>query len=626
MDAEGLAGFDWIFSHWSNLVVSTLIGIAPVTAAIGAASRALVIPAMFLAITLLLIALLRGRFAALGEKAALVLIVLWGLQPTTLQFPGRAPLEVLRIQAVLAQAGGVVQGVYSSALSKALAANSAGGRIIPTQAVLDDAVERSVAMFGNSDLGALIRDYNQRCGPRPGDVSQADVRAWQSIGLLGGGGLGVPDDTISNLNQLRELAGGAVDLLGAVIGIDSNLGDIGQAFNLSSLNWNREKALQALGSQKVPDAFNQERRRYQLPGQGYWEGQFSGQNQQRVDYLRVSEAPAEARHGPNLLVREHEDPYWDRQFVPTNCVEAFHIAQYGAEQAYRALEKLGKERAPTTLDATSGTVGSVVAWSRLMGRLGDGEQGSSATGAALGAATGLFQSVKSYLQWIDLQVLMPMALTLAGAGFAVTLVLAPVFVLVAIVAGMRVMTVLVSSLAFCTFYTIFCQSLAVGASLLYASVVFGQSAAASGWTGDGVAWEMLRVCLSGVCAVLLFGAVWFSSKLTGTTIGGLTAAARNSIGTPTEAAKMAATTVAMAAGISRIARAMGSSERASGTTSELTRQAVQQRISHDASRTFPVKDSAPPTGGNGSTRTGQERVGRTISLNPPRPKPSQGED
>ncbi|MDH4555596.1 hypothetical protein E8F11_10470 [Pseudomonas sp. BN417] len=626
MDAEGLAGFDWIFAHWSNLVVSTLIGIAPVTEAIGSASRALVTPAMFLAVTLLLLALLRGQFAALGERAAVALIVMWGLQPTTLQFPGRASIEVLRIQAVLAQAGGVLQGVYSSALSKALAENSAGGRIIPTQAALDDAVERAVSAFGDSDLGALIRDYNQRCGPRPGEVNHADVRAWQSIGLLGGGGLGVPDDTISNMNQLRELAGGAVDLLASVVGIDSNLGDIGQAFNLSSLNWNREKGLQALGSQKVPDAFNQEQRRYQLPGQGYWEGLFSGQNQQRVDYLRVSEAPVEARHGPNVLVREHEDPYMDRQFVPTNCMEAFHIAQYGGEQAYRALEKLGKEKAPATLDATSGTVGTVVAWSRLMGRLGDGEQGSSATGAAIGAATGAFQVLKNYKQWLDLQVLMPMALTLAGAGFAITLVLAPVFVLVAIVAGMRVITVLVSTLAFCTFFTIFCQALAVGASLLYASVVFGQSAAASGWTGDGAEWEMLRVGLSAVCGMLLVGAVWFSSRLTGTTIGGLTAAARNSIGTPTEAAKMAAATVAMAAGISRIARAVRGPDKSSETTSELSRQAVQKRISQEASRSFPVKDSVPPTGGDGSTRTGQERAGRTINLNPPRPQPPKGED
>lgn len=558
MEAGDYAAFGWLFDLWANIVLSLLAATEPVLTAISNGSKALVGAVGFAWLALLFlrsadVGLIRGLIGGALIFACLTL----GMQPTTFVAPGRSALPMLEIQSTPLKFALNVHAIYSSTLASVLSAHtSASGAIMPAQKAVDDAVERSAQLYAGSDLARLIRDYNEQCAPAPAAVAGPEnatgLEAYHAIGLLGGGGLGIPEESISRLAQLKTVTGSVWDRLAGLSSAETgaldyahnlvggSLLDAGRrAWDLGTVRSRREVGIEALEQADRPFGA----RPYSLPTQANWAGVFAGAPESEPSYLRVGDGPA----GVNT-------PMQDRQasiaFSPRSCVEAYKVAQFAAEQAYRALESTGGAAGGQVASTESGAISAGAAWQRLLSRSFSqtGEVSEGGAGMAAGAMAS-FQMFKNWTSWLELQTLLPAYVVGLAGLFWLVLMIGPVALLIAPLRGVQTLISWFSLLIFPLLCLMFAHAITVAASLAMAGIAVSQAATASGWMGTGAEYDALRGALGAVGAVLLAASTWLASQLTGVNIAGLAGSARGAISTTTDAAALVtkvAGTVALA--------------------------------------------------------------------------------
>jgi hypothetical protein len=565
MDAEDYAGFGWLFGIWQDTVLSLLAATSPVFEAIGASSVALVGAVGFLWLTLVLLRVADvGLVRGLVGGALIFGLLLLGMRPATFAQPGRAALPLLEIQSVPLKFALNVHGIYASSLNQVMREHQVAGQIVPAQKAVDDAIERSASLYEGSDLAQLIRDYNQSCAPSrtavAGPEHETAVEAYHAIGLLGGGGLGIPDEAVSVLSQAKAAAtgfwtyvyGDKADNGGWFNWIYGGAAREGamKAYDLGSVRDRRSAGVRALEQAKRP--FLGSSAGYALPTQGHWEATFQGRANVNPDYLATSQIPdveTMATHPdrPSLL------------FIPRDCVQAYRVAQLGAEQAYKALEAIGGEPSEGhSASAQNGTISAGIAWQRLLSRSlsGTGEVSGGSAFAAGGILAG-FQMFKNWQAWLELQTLLPMyAIGMAGL-FSLALSAGPIALLIAPLRGIQVVISWLSMLLFPLLAMVFAHTIAIATSLAMAGISAGQAAMASGWSGAGADLDGLRAGLGIVAAMMLGVATWLASSLTGVSISGLAGSARGAVATTSDAASIVAKVVGGMAVLARFGGARG---------------------------------------------------------------------
>lgn len=282
----------------------------------------------------------------------------------------------------------------------------------------------------------------------------------------------------------------------------------------------------------------------------------SGSSEGKNQFLSVSAAPAVAQHSPYIAVPDELDV---TAFRPGTCVEAYHVAQFAAEQYYRAVETSGQTIQAAASDPASSAIGTAAAWRRVMGRTMNGgklQDGGAAN--AVGGLLGAFQAGKTAWQFVELQTLLPFAITGSAMGFAMALVFGPIFLLASLLTGVRAIGSWVAILLFLVFFVVFAQAIAVAGSFVMAGAAANQAAMASGWVGNGAAEDSLRAGISAVFGVLLVAAGWLAGKLTGISMDTVAGAARSAITTPGDAAATAlkaATTLTAVGRLEKLASA-----------------------------------------------------------------------
>lgn len=551
MEAGDYAAFGWLFDLWANIVLSLLAATEPVLSAISRGSKALVGAVGFAWLSLLFlrsadVGLIRGLIGGALIFACLTL----GMQPTTFTAPGRSELPMLEIQSTPLKFALNVHAIYSSTLGGVLAAHtSASGSILPAQKAVDDAIERSAELYAGSDLARLIRDYNQQCAPAPSAVAgpgnATSLESYHAIGLLGGGGLGIPEESISSLAHLRTVAGSVWDRLAGLTSAETGVLDYAhnlvggslldagrRAWDLGTVRSRREQGVEALEQANRP--FGAERP-YSLPTQLNWAGVFAGKSESEPSYLRVADGPV----GANTPLQDKEASI---SFSPRTCVEAYQVAQLAAEQAYRALESLGGAAGGAVVASTeSGAISAGAAWQRLLSRSfsGTGEASEGGAGMAAGAMAS-FQMFKNWTSWLELQTLLPGYVVGLAGLFWLVLMIGPIALLIAPLRGVQTLISWFSLLIFPLLCLMFAHAITVAASLATAGIAVNQAATASGWMGAGADYDALRGALGAVGAVLLAASTWLASQLTGVNITGLAGSARGAISTTTDAAALVA--------------------------------------------------------------------------------------
>jgi hypothetical protein len=386
------------------------------------------------------------------------------------------------------------------------------------------------------------------------------VEAYHAIGLLGGGGLGIPDEAVSVLSQAKTAATGFWTY------VYGDKADNGGWFNWLFGGAARESAMKAYDLGSVRDrraagvtALEQAQRPflgssagYALPTQGHWEATFQGRANVNPAYLAASEIP-----GVETIATHPDRP--SLLFIPRDCVQAYRVAQLGAEQAYKALQAIGgRTFEGHSASAESGSISAGIAWQRLLSRSlsGTGEVSGGSAAAAGGILAGV-QMFKNWKAWLELQTLLPMyAVGMAGL-FWLVLFATPIALLIAPLRGIQVVISWLSMLLFPLLAMVFAQAIAIATSLAMAGISAGQAAMASGWSGAGADLDIIRAGLGIVAAVMLGIATWLASSLTGVSISGLAGSARGAVATTSDAAATVAKVVGGLAVLARVGGARG---------------------------------------------------------------------
>lgn len=569
MSPEGYAGFGWIFAVWEDAGMSMLAATQPIFSAINGSSAGLVatVAALWLFVVLLRLAdggLVRG----LVGGAVIFWVVLYGMRPAVVALPSGATIQLLEVQATPLQAAMAVHRIYRTALNGVLAEHTIAGTIVPAQAAVDDIAARGAQPFEGSDLARLIRDYNASCTPNRAELvgpeHAAKIEALHAVGLLGGGGLGIPDDEISLLAQAKSAAGGLSTFitgsaeenggwLSYMFGGAARTG-INQALDLGAIRSRREAGVAALET-AGPFVGG----RYALPTQSHWQALLAGKADATPSYLPISSVP-----GQQPVVVGADDQ--SMMFTPSSCAEAYKIAQLGAEQAYRAFrEEGGTIAGGQRVSAQAGAVSTATAWQRFMSRSLQKNTGLSAEGAEVGA--GMLAGVQLFKDaagWLDLQTLLPGYVLLSAWLFWLVLLAAPLALLMAPLRGAQMLISWASLLLFPVIAMIFAHAVIVAVSLVMASVAIGQAAAASGWTGAGADFDALRGFMGALAAMLLAITTWIASSLSGVSLGGLAGSLTGAMATATGVGGFVAKAAGTVMAVSRLGAAGGAAGKAGG--------------------------------------------------------------
>lgn len=539
--------FGWLYDVWSDALLSMIVATEPLFQSMTAAAGALVPAAAFVWLSLLLIRLADvGLIRSLAGGALIFAVVVVGTRPATFDSAGRASVQMNQLQSLGLHLVINLQAVFNSSLSKAVADNSIEGTILPAEAATRDAVERSAAAFGRSDLASLIRDYNAQCAPDSAALSSPEHAArrdaYYAVGLLGGGGLGIPEDRISLLSQIRDTAAAGFWSISGPVWSMLGMSYMSSAQDSSAIASRRAEGIAAL--QSANRGFNAPGGGYALPTQEQWQGTYAGKAEATSEFLRAADAPGELAQ----QLQQNAGAWRDNEgkgavigLVPGDCVEAYKLAQWGAEQAYLALEQAGKE--PTSgqrSSSESGTVGAALAWQRTLQRTFNGGEveGDAATDFAAGTLAGL-QMLKNVWAWLDLNTLLPAYVGGMAVLTWLVLLAAPIAILLSVIRGFQVLLSWCSLLLFPVCCVVIAQLLSVGVGFATAAISSQQAAVASGWLGGGADLDVLRGLLGMAAAVFLAATTWLSGQWTGVSLGGLSGSAGGAVASVTTAGNVA---------------------------------------------------------------------------------------
>ncbi len=500
MNAEDWAGFTWVIGIWEKTVLELLASSSPVIAAMSEANVevALIVCTLWWILVTVRVADV-GFIRGLVAGVFIIIGLAYGLGRTSLTLPqGGGVIEITRLQEAGIQTTMGLHSIYLQALSKVLPNQTIAGSILPAQVVMDRAVGRSAALYEGSDLARLIRDYNENCAPQAsviaGPQNATKLEALHSVGLMGGGGLGIPDEEIGLLAQIAAGAGGLMEYLkGNVIDTESNGGLVswwmGGAFRMSlsdirdmrAIQERREDGLAMLeGLRWLASDPDGSIPYYTLPTQQHWAAVFSGRQDVTPSYLPVTVLPG-LEDGKDGMVSDEPS----QRFSPRTCAEAYKIAQIGAEQAYRAMKETGlKLPGGQAVSAEAGVMAAAGAWQKFL------SQSMQKTGMQKGnaeIASGVLSSIQAFknlLSWFDLQTMVPFYVVVNAWTFVLAIVAGPFFLLMAPLRGVEVLLQWCRLLAFCLASMVIFHFLVIMVSQSMAGAAFTQAATAAGWQGS----------------------------------------------------------------------------------------------------------------------------------------------
>lgn len=564
MDAEYFAGLGWLFKLWADALVSLIISTEPLFMSLTNTGKYF-LPSASVAWLMLLIMRVPdvGFVRGVAGGALILLVVLIAARPSTFTHPDRAPVQLNQMQHVALNLVLNVQLVVSRSIERNFAANSIQGTIQAAEAATHDAVERSASAYNGSDLARLIRDYNAQCSPDTASLASPEHAVtrdkYYSIGLLGGGGLGIPEDRFSLLQRAQKMATAGVFAAAGPVFSMLGLSYVSDAADMSAIASRRSQGIAALEASGKGFAASGP---YSLPTQSSWEGTYSGKKTATADYLMAGDAPGSLSSSleENATAwRESEGKTAVIGLVPGNCVEAYKLAQWGAEQAFLALEETGKK--PTggqVSSAESGTIGAALAWQRAQQRSFNGGEveGSVVTEVAAGALAGL-QMAKNIWSWLDMQTLLPAYVGGMAVLTWLVLLAAPFALLMSVIRGHQVLLSWCSLMAFPLLCVLIAQVLSVGISFAHAGISSQQAAVAAGWMGGGADLDVLRGLLGMAAAVFLAATTWLASLWTGVSVSGLAGSAGGAVATMTMAANVA---TSMVGGIYKLSKMSGAAK------------------------------------------------------------------
>lgn len=536
--AEGYAGFGWIFGLWENIGVTLIAATEPVLLAISSSSSALVAASFTIWSMLILTRIAQdGLLRGLLGGMLIFYCVAYGMSPVMVQLPSGSSVRLVQIQAHALNATIAVHKIYRDTLGQVVAAHTVAGSIIPAQAAADDIAERGTQVFRGTDLERLIRDYNASCAPArtelAGEGAAARIDALHAVGLLGGG-LGVPDTEISLIEQARSISDGfwtAVfgsnaengGLYSRLMGGGAALEGMNRALDLSAIRERRAAGIAMLEANNSPFMGTE----YVLPTRSHWEGLVSGK-EGSASYIPTSKLPDVGY--PSAIVNPSSPPI---MFRPRNCVEAYKVAQLGAEAAYQAMSLssetgIGGQR----ISSEASAVGNVIAWQRLLSGSLKQTTGLSEGGANTAAGTvAVVQAGKDLVAWFDLQTLLPGYVMLSAWIYWLAILVAPIALLLMPIRGIGVLLQWVALLFLPVITIAIAHAVTVSISLVMAAVSIGQAAAASGWAGAGAEFDALRGSMGMLAALILGLVTWISSLMTGVSLAGLAGSLSGAVAT-----------------------------------------------------------------------------------------------
>ncbi|WP_312243369.1 hypothetical protein [Stutzerimonas nitrititolerans] len=622
--AENFSGFNWVFGIWESVALTILAATEPLFVAFNETSTGLIAASGFAWLVLIASRVASdGIVRALAGGILIFLVVAYGLKPASMQLPSGATVRLVEAQAIPLKFVMTIHRLYRQAFDKVLSDQTVAGTVIPAQAAIDDLVGRSADLFADSDLAQLIRDYNSSCAPSPAELAgpehSARIEALHAIGLFGGGGLGIPDSELGLLAQARTTFGGAWEFVfgsaeenggwGAyLIGGGAARVGLQRSYDMRAMQSRREAGIKAI--EKVGPFMGG---RYALPTQAHWAAKFAGQPDATAGYLPISLMPGQK----SAIVGDVQAI----MFQPTSCIEAYRIAQLGAEQAYQALKESGAVIAGgQRVSAEVGAVSTAVAWHRFMSRSLEQTTGISREGSEI--ASGILataQMFKNVASWLDLQTLLPGYVFVAAWVFWIVLLLAPLFLLLAPLRGAQMLGSWLALLLLPVVGIIVVQALIVAISQVTAAVAVAQAGAASGWTGSGAEFDGLRGLMSTVAAISLTLASWIAGSMLGVSPSGLAGSLSGAVATASDAGRFASRAVGAAMLISRLGGAGVASRSRGGAAGFSTANRVASSAS-SAIRVRTVMTQFAP-----SSRTHRTGASSPVgpgpgALNPPKPK------
>lgn len=565
--AENFAGFNWVFALWDSTALTIIAATEPLFKVLHEFSTALIVVVGFAWCVLIALRVGDGISRVLvGGLLIFAVFLPYGMKPAAVQLPSGATVQMVEAQAIPLKFVMSAHKIFRSLLDPVMSSYTVAGTIVPAQAAIDDIVGRSADVFAGSDLAQLIRDYNASCVPHTNNLAGPEratkVEALHSIGLLGGGGLGIPDQEISLISQARTALDGAWTFVSG--SAEENGGWIAYLLGGGAARTGLERVLdqRAMQSRREEGLRMLEHvgpfmgGRYKLPAKDFWAAKFSGKSGAQPTYLPISLIPSQQR----VVVAPAE--YEEIHFQPSSCAEAYRVAQLGAEQAYQALRESGEVIAGgQRVSAEVGAVSTAVAWQRLMGRSLQhttdlSAEGSEVAGGILASAQ-MFKNLKG---WLDLQTLLPGYVILSAWVFWIVLLLAPLFLLLAPLRGGQIIAQWLALLLLPVIGVMVAQIINFGASMVMAAVAVGQAGAASGWTGAGADYDALRGMMTGLAAGVLGFSTWITGSMLGVSLSGLTGSLSGAVATASEAGAFVSKAVGMAMVVGRLGRMGGAAD------------------------------------------------------------------
>lgn len=630
MTPESWAGFGFVLSLWDQTILELLAATAPLFEALAAANLAVaaLVPTAWLFLITMRVADV-GFVRGLVTGLMIFLGMAYGLSPTTITLPHGGVMHATKVQEGGLQIAMGLHKLYRSVLVDVLSSQTVAGSILPAQAAMDRAVGRSAALYEGSDLAQLIRDYNSSCAPQAtelaGPANSAKVEALHAVGLLGGGGLGIPDDEVGVLAQIKTGAGGVLDFLRGYLGdTEANGGHVSwllgggirmgseKVRDLRAMQERREEGLKIL-AEKGPFMGG----RYALPTQQHWEAVFAGRQDVNPSYLPISLIPGQK----SAAVSDEPATI----FTPGSCEEAYKIAQLGAEQAYKAMKATGaKMPGGQAVSSEAGTIASTVAWQKFL------SQSLQQTGMQQGNAEvsgwmlSIVQLFKDVFSWLDLQTLFPAFVVINAWLFVLLILLGPMFVLLAPLRGVQVFIQWCQLLLFCVMTMIVLHILTIALSQAVAASAFTQSATAAGWQG-GAPDDALRGSTGIVGAMLLAIVSWLVARMTGVDVSALAGSMTGAVSTASGAAKMVSRAIG---GMYRAGRMMSGKATTSpagrpGSPSNAGNPGARVSSGGGGSAPSPIRvvmTQFTPQSQRKRTTGGANKTPGTSSLNPPKPQ------
>ncbi|MFL1391342.1 hypothetical protein ACI77F_27215, partial [Pseudomonas tritici] len=261
---EGYAGFSWIFALWEDVGMTMLAATQPIFTALNNSSSTLVFSVGIMWLVMIMLKVADGGMArGLAGGAVIFLVMLLGMRPATVQLPSGVSVTLIDAQATPLKVAMAVHRIYRSALDGVLNEHTIAGSIVPAQAAVDDIAARGTQIYQGTDLARLIHDYNASCAPSRAELGGAEhstkIEAMHAVGLLGGGGLGIPDEQISLIAQAKAAGGGITTYmtgsaeenggwLNYLLGGGAARKGLEKAVDLGSVQSRREAGIAALGS------------------------------------------------------------------------------------------------------------------------------------------------------------------------------------------------------------------------------------------------------------------------------------------------------------------------------------------------------------------------------------------